>query len=86
MIIKENSINGDFLEKYLELILKLKVAVTGATFPSIDQLFYNIEYITSINIGHGVKYFKSFLYIICQSVYNCFEKKFVLNIFFLING
>ena len=61
-IIKEYFINGDFIEKYLELILKLKVTVAGADFRAINNLFYNIEYITSINIGHGVKFFKSFLY------------------------
>ena len=62
IIILEGYINGDFLEKYLKLMLMLKVAVAGAIFPAINSLFYNIEYITSINIGHGVKYFKSFLY------------------------
>ena len=62
VIIKENFINGDFLEKYLNLILRLKVTVAGADFYAINNLFYNIEYITSINIGHGVKFFKSFLY------------------------
>lgn len=62
VIIKESYINGDFLEKYLELILKLKVTVAGADFPAINNIFYNIEYITSINIGHGVKFFKAFLY------------------------
>ena len=62
VIIRENFINGDFLEKYLNLILRLKVAVAGADFYAINNLFYNIEYITSINIGHGVKFFKSFLY------------------------
>ena len=61
-ILNENFINGDFLEKYIELILKLKVTVAGADFNAINNLFYNIEYITSINVGHGVKYFKSFLY------------------------
>lgn len=61
-IIKENFIDGDFLEKYLDLLLKLKITVAGANFFSINDLFYNIEYITSINIGHGVKFFKSFLY------------------------
>ena len=61
-IIREDFINGDFLEKYLELILKLKVTVAGSEFRAINNLFYNIEYITSINIGHGVKFFKSFLY------------------------
>jgi len=55
-------INGDFLEKYLTLILKLKVVITGAEFFSINNLFYNIDYITYINIGHGISYFKDFLY------------------------
>ena len=55
-------INGDFIEKYLTLILKLKVVITGAEFFSINNLFYNIDYITYINIGHGVSYFKDFLY------------------------
>ena len=61
-IIKENFINGDFLEKYLYLLLKLKITIAGSDFPAINNIFYNIEYITSINIGHGVKFFKSFLY------------------------
>jgi hypothetical protein len=26
-----------------------------------DNLFYNVEYFTSINIGYGIKLFKSFL-------------------------
>ena len=53
------------MEKYLELILKLKADISGSEFVSIDQnehIFYNIEYISSINLGHGIKYFKSFLY------------------------
>ena len=65
VIIRDIIINGDFLEKYLDLILKLKVAISGSEFLSIkenDNLFYNIEYITSLNVGHGIKYFKSFLY------------------------
>ena len=61
-ILTEEYIDGDFLEKYLNLILRLKATIAGADFPSINYLFYNIEYIVSINIGHGVKYFKSFLY------------------------
>ena len=61
-IIKNDVINGDFLEKYLSLILKLKVTVAGSEFRSINNLFYNLEYITNINVGHGVKFFKSFLY------------------------
>jgi len=61
-IINESGINGDFLEKYLEIILKLKVVIGVDTFNSIDNLFYNIEYITYIFLGHGVSYFKQFLY------------------------
>ena len=60
-IINKDIIDGDFIEKYLSLILKLKATVAGLEFRSIKNLFYNIEYITSINIGHGVKFFKSFL-------------------------
>lgn len=55
-------INGDTLEKYLELLLKLKVVVTAEKYESIDNLFYNIEYITYIFLGHGVTYIKSYLY------------------------
>ena len=55
-------INGEILEKYLELFLKLKVVITADKFDSIDNLFYNIEYINYIFIGHGVTYIKSFLY------------------------
>ena len=63
IIIKEIFINGDILEKYLELFLKLKATISGNGFLSIDySIFHKIEYITSINLGHGVKYFKSFLY------------------------
>ena len=61
-IIKKSKINGDFLEKYLDLILRLKVTIAGAIFPAYSNLFSDIEYITSINVGHGVKFFKSFLY------------------------
>lgn len=55
-------INGDTLEKYLELLLKLKVVVTAEKYECIDNLFYNIEYITYIFLGHGVTYIKSYLY------------------------
>ena len=55
-------ITGDFLEKYLELILKLKVVVTAEMYDSLDNLFYNIEYITYLFLGHGVTYIKSYLY------------------------
>ena len=62
MIFGVRSINGDVLEKYLELFLKLKVVITADKFDSIDNIFYNIEYITYIFMGHGVTYIKSFLY------------------------
>ena len=58
------TINGDFLEKYLTLFLKLKQVVdcSGVFFNYFNNLFYNIEYITYISITHGVCYFKYFLY------------------------
>ena len=62
IIIKEININGDFLEKYLELILKLKATISGGGFYTMDNLFFNIEYITNIYLGHGLNYFKPFLY------------------------
>ena len=55
-------INGDVLEKYLELFLKLKVVIIAEPYNSIDNLFKNIEYITYIFLGHGVQYIKSYLY------------------------
>ena len=55
-------INGNILEKYLELFLRLKVVITAEKYESIDNLFYNIEYITYIFLGHGVTYIKSYLY------------------------
>lgn len=55
-------INGNFLEAYLTLFLKLKAAITGAHFFFINNLFYNIDYITFISVGHGVSFFKQFLY------------------------
>ena len=58
------TINGNFLEKYLTLFLKLKQVISGSGtyFNYINNLFYNIEYITYISITHGVCYFKYFLY------------------------
>ena len=55
-------INGDFLEKYLDLFLKLKVVISGAKIFSVNNIFYNIEYITYICLGHGISYLKDFLY------------------------
>ena len=62
IIYEKKKINGNFLEKYLELFLKLKVVLAADTFYCIDNIFYNIEYITYINLGHGVKYFKHHFY------------------------
>ena len=56
------NVDGDFLEKYLDLILKLKAVIVGHQIFSLFNIFYNIDYITYINLGHGVKYFKYFSY------------------------
>lgn len=55
-------INGNVVENYLELLLKLKVVITAEQYDSIDNLFYNINYITYIFLGHGVQFIKSYLY------------------------
>ena len=57
-------INDDFLERYLSLILKLRQVISSAGFNInfINSLFYSIDYITYICIGHGVSYFKYYLY------------------------
>ena len=55
-------IDGDILEKYLELFLKLKAVIAAEKYVSIDNLFYNIDYIIYIFLGHGVTYVKSYLY------------------------
>ena len=51
-------INGNFIEAYLTIFLKLKAAITGANFLFINNLFYNIDYITFISVGHGIAFFK----------------------------
>ena len=67
------TLNGDFLEKYLNIILKLKQVISnsGTYFNYITNLFYNIEYIMYISITHGVCYFKFFLY----NDYECYGRK-----------
>ena len=47
-IIYETKINGDFLEKYLDILLRLKVVVGVDSFYSIDNLFLNNIYIKII--------------------------------------
>lgn len=68
IINKQYNINGDFLEKYLILFLKLKSVISGSEFFSKENIFYNIKYITFICLGHGVNYFKPFLY---KDYYGC---------------
>ena len=65
--------NGDFIEKYLTLFLKLKKVISGGgiNFNYINNLFYNIEYITYICVGHGISFFKHFLY----SAFSCYGHK-----------
>ena len=72
IIFDSQYINGNFLEKYLEIILKLKSSISGAKIFSINNLFYNIEYITYICLGHGISYLKDFLYIdyYSSNIYN----------------
>ena len=57
-------INDEFLEKHLNLILKLRQVLSsvGVDINFINNIFYNIDYITYICIGHGVSYFKPYLY------------------------
>ena len=55
-------VNGDFLEKNLELILRLKTVITASTFFARTNIFYDIEYLIYINLNHGVQFFKHFLY------------------------
>ena len=55
-------INGDILELLLDLFLRLKAVITAEKYNSIDNIFYNIDYITYIFMGHGVTYIKSYLY------------------------
>ena len=70
-IIRFNNYNfvlfGEVLENYLTLILKTKAVVSGKyqTIYYINyfsKLFYNLDYITYIAVGHGVCYFKEFLF------------------------
>jgi hypothetical protein len=58
-IINGNMVDGDFLEKYFGLVLRLKAVISGAEFFSFDNLFYDIDYISFISLTHGVNYFKA---------------------------
>ena len=54
------TINGNVLEKFFELFLRLKAVITAEKYESIENLFYNIDYIIYIFLGHGVTYIKSY--------------------------
>ena len=68
IINKHYNITGNFLEKYLTLFLRLKSVISGSEFFSKENIFFNIPYITYICLGHGVNYFKPFLY---EEYYGC---------------
>ena len=68
IINKQYNITGNFLEKYLTLFLRLKSVISGSEFFSKENIFFNIPYITYICLGHGVNYFKPFLY---EEYYGC---------------
>ena len=61
---KNYTMDGNFLENYLNLLLKLKVVVSARAqgFNYLTNIFYNLEYVTYIGVGHGVSFFKYFLY------------------------
>ena len=54
------TINGDFVEKYFTLFLKLKAIVCSRQLNFFSNVFYNTDYITYILIGHSIFYFKYF--------------------------
>ena len=68
IINKQYNITGNILEQYLPLFLRLKAVISGSEFFSKENIFLNINYITFICLGHGVNYFKPFLY---EEYYGC---------------
>ena len=61
---KSYKIDDEFLESHLTLILKLKKVISsvGVNINFINNIFYDIDYITYICVGHGISYFKYYLY------------------------
>ena len=55
---------GDFFENYLPLVLRTKAFISCKEkhFHRVGYLFYRIEYVTYIAVGHGVCYFKDYLF------------------------
>lgn len=70
---KNYTIDGDFIEKYLTLFLKLKAVISGGgiSFDFIDNIFYIIDYISYICVSHGISFFKYFLF----SDFECYGRK-----------
>ena len=62
IIVDKYYINGNFIEKYLDIFLRLKVVISGTIIYNINNSLYNIKYITYIYLGHEVSYLKDFLY------------------------
>jgi len=62
IINNQYKINGKVLEKYLDFFLRLKIVISGAEFYSRENIFFKIEYITFICLGHGISFLKPFLY------------------------
>ena len=54
------TINGDFVEKYLTLFLKLKAVVCSRQLSFYANVFYVTDYIQYITIAHTLLYFKFF--------------------------
>ena len=54
------TINGDFVEKYFTLFLKLKAVVCSRQLNFFSNVFYSTDYIQYILIGHSIFYFKYF--------------------------
>ena len=89
-IIKVNGdnykINDEFLENHFNLILRLKQVISsvGVEINFINNLFYDLDYITYISISHGVSYFKQYLYNFYYGPTN-FDKLLIPNSEKLIN-
>ena len=54
-------IYGDFLEKYIFVFFKMKAMISGRPNFNTD-LFYDMEYVTYVCVGHGICYFKDYLF------------------------
>ena len=75
IINKQFKISGNILEKYLTFFLKLKAVISGSQINSKENIFYIIPYITFICLGHGVNFFKPFLY---TDYYGCYRYNKIL--------